>query len=137
MTTPSVSLGPERPTLQWPAVTVLLHGICVIALTAGVRFMVPPYKGIFRDFKMRLPWITEAVIRISDWFRIYWYILPFVIVAVLALDGGVVFLLGQAGRRKLRIAWLVLPIPLAVLLGLLVVVSLVLPLHQLVEALSQ
>jgi len=118
-------------------VTVLLHGICVIALIAGMLFMVPTYKSIFKDFKMKLPWITEAVVSISDLIIRYWYILPLLIVPLLALDGGIVFFLGQAGRRKLRTVWLVMPIVLAVLFGALALVSLELPFRALVEALSK
>jgi type IV pilus assembly protein PilC len=39
-------------------------------------YIIPKFDKIFRDFGMKLPWMTEMLISVSRWFGEYWYVLP-------------------------------------------------------------
>lgn len=43
-------------------------------LLEAMLFIVPPWKKVYADFQVALPWSTVQVIRISDWFIEYWYV---------------------------------------------------------------
>jgi type IV pilus assembly protein PilC len=38
--------------------------------------IIPKFQKIFKEFDMQLPWATEALMAISDWFVHYWYMIP-------------------------------------------------------------
>src|SRR5437660_4874770 len=59
--------------MVYPIVVIL---VAVLILTGIMIFIIPKFEKIFADFKMRLPWLTEALIDTSRWFVKYWYILP-------------------------------------------------------------
>jgi type IV pilus assembly protein PilC len=50
--------------------------VAVAILSFIMIFIIPKFEKIFADFKLKLPWITEALINVSRWFVKYWYILP-------------------------------------------------------------
>jgi len=39
-------------------------------------YIIPKFEKIFKDFNMKLPWLTEALMATSAWFVKYWYALP-------------------------------------------------------------
>ena len=39
-------------------------------------FIIPKFEKIFKDFNMKLPWLTQALMDTSRWFANYWYVLP-------------------------------------------------------------
>lgn len=57
----------------YPCVVIL---VAVAILSFIMIFIIPKFEKIFEDFKMKLPWLTEALIETSRWFVKYWYILP-------------------------------------------------------------
>lgn len=97
----------------------LLAGALWLVWAALVLFYVPRMEHVFRDFNMKLPWLTERLMAASRWFGAYWYVLAPFFAACLAVDGVVTFLLfGRPGTRPLARLWtaLMLLLPLAVLL---------------------
>jgi len=59
----------------YPAVVIL---VAVGILSFIMIFIIPKFEKIFIDFKLKLPWITEALINTSRWFVKYWYVLPLI-----------------------------------------------------------
>jgi type IV pilus assembly protein PilC len=59
----------------YPAVVIF---VAVAILMFIMILIIPKFKKIFLDFKMTLPWATEKLIAISDWFMSYWYVVPLV-----------------------------------------------------------
>ncbi|HMF17358.1 MAG TPA: type II secretion system F family protein [Gemmataceae bacterium] len=62
----------------YPCVVI---GVAVAILTFIMIFIIPKFEKIFADFKIKLPWITEALIATSRWFVRYWYVLPLIPIA--------------------------------------------------------
>jgi type IV pilus assembly protein PilC len=58
--------------------------ICVatLILTGIMIFIIPKFEKIFLDFKLKLPWITLALIDTSRWFVKYWYVIPLIPIAL-------------------------------------------------------
>src|SRR5437763_841053 len=63
----------------YPAVVIT---VAVSILSFIMIFIIPKFEKIFADFKMKLPWITDALIAVSRWFIKYWYIIPLVPVGI-------------------------------------------------------
>ena len=61
--------------MVYPIVVIL---VAVGILTGIMIFIIPKFEKIFADFKMKLPWITEALIGTSRWFVQYWYVIPLI-----------------------------------------------------------
>ncbi len=59
--------------MVYPVVVVL---VAVAILTFIMLFIIPKFEKIFKDFNMKLPWLTQTLIDISRWFGNYWYVLP-------------------------------------------------------------
>src|SRR5437660_7123194 len=59
--------------MVYPVVVIL---VAVLILSFIMIFIIPKFEKIFADFRMRLPWLTEALINTSRWFVKYWYVLP-------------------------------------------------------------
>src|SRR5438034_4513418 len=65
--------------MVYPIVVIL---VAVAILTFIMIFIIPKFEKIFLDFKLKLPWITEALINTSRWFVKYWYVLPLIPVGI-------------------------------------------------------
>src|SRR6266404_4238136 len=63
----------------YPCVVI---SVAVAILTFIMIFIIPKFEKIFADFKMKLPWITDALIATSRWFVKYWYIIPLIPIAI-------------------------------------------------------
>ncbi len=61
--------------MVYPAVVIT---VAVLILTGIMVFIIPKFEKIFAEFKLKLPWITQALIDTSRWFGKYWYIIPLV-----------------------------------------------------------
>jgi type IV pilus assembly protein PilC len=61
--------------MVYPCVVIF---VAAAILTFIMIFIIPKFEKIFADFKMKLPWITQALINTSRWFVKYWYILPLI-----------------------------------------------------------
>ncbi len=57
----------------YPCVVIF---VAVAILSFIMIFIIPKFEKIFEDFRMKLPWLTEALIGTSRWFVQYWYVLP-------------------------------------------------------------
>ncbi len=59
----------------------LVYPIVVISVAVGILsfimiFIIPKFQKIFLEFKMKLPYLTELLISISQLFVKYWYLIP-------------------------------------------------------------
>src|SRR6266699_3228829 len=59
--------------MVYPVVVIL---VAVLILTFIMIYIIPKFEKIFKDFKMKLPQLTEMLMATSRWFATYWYILP-------------------------------------------------------------
>jgi type IV pilus assembly protein PilC len=59
--------------MVYPCVVIL---VAVLILCFIMIYIIPKFKKIFQDFGMKLPWLTEQLIAVSDWVAHYWYVLP-------------------------------------------------------------
>src|SRR5262245_13106624 len=57
---------------------VVVISVAVLILTFIMIFIIPKFEKIFADFRLKLPWITEALIGASRWFVKYWYVIPLI-----------------------------------------------------------
>jgi type IV pilus assembly protein PilC len=57
----------------YPVVVIL---VAVSILTFIMVYIIPKFEKIFKDFNMKLPWLTVQLMETSRWFAKYWYILP-------------------------------------------------------------
>src|SRR5262245_57714988 len=59
--------------MVYPAVVIT---VAVSILTFIMIFIIPKFEKIFADFKLKLPFLTVALMDISRWFVKYWYVSP-------------------------------------------------------------
>src|SRR5438067_5927798 len=59
--------------MVYPTVVIL---VAVLILTFIMIYIIPKFEKIFKDFKMKLPALTEWLMATSNWFADYWYVLP-------------------------------------------------------------
>jgi type IV pilus assembly protein PilC len=59
--------------MVYPVVVIM---VAVGILTFIMLFIIPKFEKIFKDFNMKLPWLTQALMDTSRWFGNYWYVLP-------------------------------------------------------------
>src|SRR6516225_5801601 len=59
--------------MVYPIVVIM---VAVAILTFIMLFIIPKFEKIFKDFNMKLPWLTQALMDTSRWFANYWYVLP-------------------------------------------------------------
>jgi type IV pilus assembly protein PilC len=71
--------GKIKAALFYPA-TVIVIATVVVAII--MWFVIPSFKQVFSSFGASLPWLTEVVVAMSDWFVKFWYIV--VVVPVVA-----------------------------------------------------
>jgi type IV pilus assembly protein PilC len=71
--------GKIKAALFYPA-TVIVIATVVVAII--MWFVIPSFKQVFSSFGASLPWLTEVVVAMSDWFVQFWYIV--VVVPVVA-----------------------------------------------------
>ena len=78
--------GKIKSAMFYPA-AVIVVAIVVVAII--MWFVIPSFKQVFESFGANLPWLTELVIAVSDWFVQYWYI----VIAVPTITGIVLWYL--------------------------------------------
>src|SRR5436309_1068727 len=59
--------------MVYPTVVIL---VAVLILTFIMIYIIPKFEKIFKDFKMKLPALTEWLMATSNWFAEFWYVLP-------------------------------------------------------------
>jgi type IV pilus assembly protein PilC len=50
--------------------------VAVLILSFIMIYIIPKFEKIFKDFDMKLPWLTLQLMATSKWFVNYWYVLP-------------------------------------------------------------
>ena len=69
--------------LIYPAAVIVVV-IAVIAIM--MIFVIPTFKDVFESFGAKLPWVTEVVVSVSDFFVEWWWIL------LIGIGGGIYFI---------------------------------------------
>jgi type IV pilus assembly protein PilC len=67
--------GKIKSALFYPA-TVIVIAVVVVAII--MWFVIPAFKQVFTSFGADLPWLTNVIVNISDWFVKFWYIVAVV-----------------------------------------------------------
>jgi type IV pilus assembly protein PilC len=91
--------------MVYPCVVIL---VAVAILTFIMVYIIPKFKQIFRDFGFKLPWLTEKLIAVSDWFATYWYVLPLFPICLWLLIK--LIRLSRVGNYALDRMWLWVPV---------------------------
>ena len=71
--------GKIKAALFYPA-TVIVVAIVVVAII--MWFVIPSFKQVFSSFGADLPWLTNVVVGMSDWFVKFWYIVAIIPVII-------------------------------------------------------
>ncbi|MCC7475596.1 MAG: type II secretion system F family protein [Pirellulales bacterium] len=61
-------------------IVVVTVAVCI--LTFIMIKIVPEFRKIFVEFGLKLPWMTELLVSISDWCVTYWYLIPGIPVSI-------------------------------------------------------
>src|SRR5262249_45953662 len=133
-----VELPATRSAGYSAAVMTAIHLMAWMPLFILFFFVVPRSKKIFADFGMKLPWITESIIDISDTMRDFFWFLPIIVAGAFVADAAILFLLRRDDRWRL-LSWLPFLLLLVVpLVGCAIVwLGLELPMVELTEGLSR
>ncbi len=117
---------------------VVIHGTLWAAFLHILLRGVPPFKRIFADFGMKLPWVTEVVLDLADWGAEYWPLLLIALAVLLAVDGIVSYLLyaNPSGRWRYWLWFTVLGF-VPVFAGYVVMVAMFEPLLELMNGLAK
>ncbi len=76
--------GKIKSALFYPAIVIV---IAVVVVAIIMWFVIPSFKQVFTSFGADLPWLTNIVVAISDWFVNFWYIvlgIPIIAAVMLA-----------------------------------------------------
>lgn len=75
----------KRMVLNALSYPVIILSTAFLAVFFMLQFVVPMFADIFRQNNIELPWITQKIINISNFFKSYYWVLFLVIVAVIVL----------------------------------------------------
>lgn len=67
--------GKIKAALFYPAIVIV---ISVVVVAIIMWFVIPSFKQVFTSFGADLPWLTNVVVAISDWFVSYWYVVAII-----------------------------------------------------------
>ncbi|MFN3628579.1 MAG: type II secretion system F family protein [Casimicrobiaceae bacterium] len=97
--------GKIKSAMFYPA-TVIIVAVIVVAII--MWFVIPSFKQVFSGFGANLPWLTELVVAISDWFVEFW----FVVLGVPIIMGAIIwYLWKRVPQFKITVDRLSLRIP--------------------------
>ncbi|MBI1913635.1 MAG: type II secretion system F family protein [Planctomycetes bacterium] len=73
----------KSQSLKRKIIGAMVYPVVVICVAVGILtfimiYIIPKFEKIFKDFKMKLPAMTETLMATSRWFANYWYILPLI-----------------------------------------------------------
>ena len=72
--------GKIKAAMFYPAIVIV---IAVVVVAIIMWFVIPSFKQVFTSFGADLPWLTNVVVNISDWFVKFWYVVAIIpIIAV-------------------------------------------------------
>lgn len=63
--------GKIKSAMFYPA-TVIVVAVVVVAII--MWFVIPSFKEVFKSFGADLPWLTNLVVAVSDWFVQFWWV---------------------------------------------------------------
>jgi len=52
--------------------------VAILILTFIMIYIIPKFEKIFKDFDMKLPWLTQELMAVSHWFVQFWYLIPLI-----------------------------------------------------------
>src|SRR3954471_23433847 len=68
--------------MVYPCVVIT---VAMLILAFIMIFIIPKFEKIFDDFKLKLPFLTMAMMETSRWCVKYWYVIPLVPVGIILL----------------------------------------------------
>ena len=89
--------GKIKKALFYPTMIIL---VAILVTSIIMVFVVPAFKNVFTSFGADLPWATQQVINMSDFFVKYWWLM-----LMTSVGGG--YFLVQSWRRSPRVQMLV------------------------------
>jgi hypothetical protein len=126
--------------IAWGSIVmVLVHGVFWLGLVvAPLFFVVPRFMKVFADFGITVPTVTRWIFRVSAGAHALWYVVPFLILGLLAIDGAIHYQLGQdPATWRARRTWSALGVVVPIGLFLVVVLAVGMPMIALLSALSK
>jgi type IV pilus assembly protein PilC len=85
-----------KSALTYPVIVVFVGILVIFGL---MTFVVPQFVGMLKESNQEIPWVTQSVIDISDFFRNYTLLL------IAGLIAGSMFFLNFIKTREGKIAW--------------------------------
>ena len=67
--------GKIKAALFYPAIVIVIATVVVAII---MWFVIPSFKQVFTSFGADLPWLTNIVVMISDWFVQFWYVVAII-----------------------------------------------------------
>jgi hypothetical protein len=129
--------GPSRlADALMAAALAVVHGLAWAPFFITLLIYVPRYEKTFADFAMRLPWLTESVIDLSDMLLFYFPLVLVMLPLCLALDGLALYGL-RRWSRPLSWAWFVLLLLAGIMAFAIVRLAMMLAMIELMEGLSK
>jgi type IV pilus assembly protein PilC len=103
----------KAQSLKRRIIGAMVYPIAVISVAIGILtfimvYIIPKFEKIFKDFDMKLPWLTEQLMFVSHWFAQYWYVIPLFPLALWLLFK--LIRLNRIGNFCVDWMWLKLPI---------------------------
>jgi len=103
----------KAQSLKRRIIGAMVYPIAVISVAIGILtfimvYIIPKFEKIFKDFEMKLPWLTEKLMEVSHWFAQYWYVIPLFPLALWLLFK--LIRLNRIGNFCVDWMWLKLPI---------------------------
>ncbi|MCI0703680.1 MAG: hypothetical protein L0241_21590 [Planctomycetia bacterium] len=114
----------------------ILHMGLVLSLFVLYVMFVPAAKRTFDEFGLALPWLTQTVIRVSNWFAEYWWAM--VPMILLLGVGNFVWLWWMSQHRRfIAVLWIAGVSAVLVALVMITIGAIELPLMNLKEGLAK
>ena len=67
--------GKIKAALFYPAIVIV---IATVVVSIIMWFVIPSFKQVFTSFGADLPWLTNVIVAISDWFVKFWYVVAII-----------------------------------------------------------
>ena len=71
--------GKIKAALFYPAIVIVIATVVVAII---MWFVIPSFKQVFTSFGADLPWLTNVIVAISDWFVTFWYVVAIIPVII-------------------------------------------------------
>jgi type IV pilus assembly protein PilC len=80
----------KAQSLKRKIIGAMVYPTVVITVAIGILtfimvFIIPKFEKIFKEFEMKLPWPTQVLMDVSQWFVNNWYLIPIAPVAFFVL----------------------------------------------------